>query len=259
MKCMLQIAKYISLYLFFVFLFSIRTFAVTPNPTPLFNLLSPGFTCGDASSSDLNVVKCCKMPINSPDLITAQFKNNVPDFAKPIAGIIADEINKKAAIIDFTRTQIKEQPCVVGSPSTPGDTNNDSCICLTEPTKTPLSAIKPICSKMSPKTNEKYNCEVCIDGGGYWSSLGCFSGNLSELIGQKILGTGVGIAGGIALLCIMFAAFQMQTSSGNAEKVKKAQELLTNCITGLMIIIFSVLILKIIGVDILRIPGFSYK
>jgi hypothetical protein len=79
---------------------------------------------------------------------------------------------------------------------------------------------------------------------------------VSEFITQKILGTGVGVAGGISMLCIMFAAFQMQTSSGNAEKIKKAQELLTNCITGLMVIIFSVLILKIIGIDILKLPGF---
>jgi len=219
---------------------------------------APGFTCGDASSSDPNVIKCCKMPINSPDLITAQFRNNVPAFGKAIGDIIADEINKNAAIVDFTKTASSEaHPCAVGSPSTPGDINNDSCICIAAPTNTPLSAIKPICSKINSGTNEIHDCEACVDGGGYWSSLGCFSGNISEFIGQKILGTGIGIAGGISLLCIMFAAFQMQTSSGNAEKVKKAQELLTNCITGLMIIIFSILILKIIGVDILRIPGFN--
>ena len=83
------------------------------------------------------------------------------------------------------------------------------------------------------------------------------SANLQEFIEKTILGTGVGLGGGISLLCIMFSAFQMQTSAGNAEKLKKAQELLTNCIIGLMVIIFSVLILKIIGVDILRIPGFN--
>ena len=146
---------------------------------------------------------------------------------------------------------------MVGSPSTPGDTNNNSCICISEPTKAPLSAMEPICNRINSQTGEQSNCKACAQGGGLWTSLGCFSGNLSELISQKILGTGVGIAGGISLLCIMFAAFQMQTSSGNAEKIKKAQELLTNCITGLMIIVFSILILKIIGVDVLRLPNFG--
>jgi len=117
--------------------------------------------------------------------------------------------------------------------------------------------MEPICNRINSQTGEQSNCKACAQGGGLWTSLGCFSGNLSELISQKILGTGVGIAGGISLLCIMFAAFQMQTSSGNAEKIKKAQELLTNCITGLMIIVFSILILKIIGVDVLRLPNFG--
>ncbi len=165
-------------------------------------------------------------------------------------------INKKASLINFTQTQVTNEPCSVGSPSTPGDVNNDSCICLVQPSVVPTNAMGYVCSSMSINTNEKAQCSACVGNGGYWSSLGCFSGNVSEFIAEKILGTGVGIAGGISLLCIMFAAFQMQTSSGNAEKIKKAQELLTNCITGLMVVIFSVLILKIIGVDILRLPGF---
>jgi len=197
------------------------------------------------------------MPINSPDLISTQFRNNIPIFGKTIADIMVPFINEKYSEINFTRSQIKEQPCMVGSPSTPGDTNNNSCICISEPTKAPLSAMEPICNRINSQTGEQSNCKACAQGGGLWTSLGCFSGNLSEFISQKILGTGVGIAGGISLLCIMFAAFQMQTSSGNAEKIKKAQELLTNCITGLMIIVFSILILKIIGVDVLRLPNFG--
>ena len=41
------------------------------------------------------------------------------------------------------------------------------------------------------------------------------------------------------------------------EKIKKAQDLLTSCIMGLMLIIFAVFILRLVGVNILRIPGFS--
>jgi len=48
----------------------------------------------------------------------------------------------------------------------------------------------------------------------------------------------------------------MQSSQGNPEKLKKAQEMITSCIMGLMLIIFSVFILKLIGVNILKIPGF---
>lgn len=255
---MFIIIKYASVYSFFVFLFTFSVHAVTPVPTQFLNIPQPGISCGDAQSHDPQIVKCCKMPINSPDLITAQFRKNAPPlFRGAVVDTIADQINKNAAIMHFTRTQIKEQPCMVGVPSTPGDTNNDKCICLNQPSVIPTGTMKPICASIDSKSGEKGRCEACADSGGYWSSLGCFSGNLSEFISQKILGTGVGIAGGISLLCIMFAAFQMQTSSGNAEKVKKAQEMMTNCITGLMIIIFSILILKIIGVDLLKIPGFN--
>ena len=244
--------------LFFVFYLSSSVAAITPIPTSYFSMPAPGFTCGDATSRDPNTTKCCKMPINSPELITAQFTSNLPSILKgPLANAVVDQLNKKAAILDFTRTQVTNEPCINGSPSTPGDVNNDNCICIVAPTSTSLNSLKPICDSMSSNTNEKAQCSACVGNGGYWSALGCFSGNLSEFITQKILGTGVGMAGGISMLCIMFAAFQMQTSSGNAEKIKKAQELLTNCITGLMIIIFSVLILKIIGVDILRLPNFS--
>jgi hypothetical protein len=101
----------------------------------------------------------------------------------------------------------------------------------------------------------------CIRGAsgtvGIWTSIGCISSDLKGFISQTLLSWGIGLAGIIALLCIIYSAFQMQTSQGNPEKIKKAQELLTSCIMGLMLIIFSIFILKLIGVNILKIPGFQ--
>jgi len=230
--------------------------AATPIPTSFFSLPVPGVSCGDANSSTTEGKKCCKVTINDTGMIVDSIK--APSFAGAITSIAMDYFKKSDwAAIYFQTSTGENKPCVVnGYPSTPGDPNNDACICISEPEVIALDVFKPVCAGMSSFTNEKDQCNACVGNGGYWSSLGCFSGNVSEFISEKILGTGVGIAGGISLLCIMFAAFQMQTSSGNAEKLKKAQELLTNCITGLMVIIFSILILKIIGVDILKIPGF---
>jgi hypothetical protein len=42
----------------------------------------------------------------------------------------------------------------------------------------------------------------------------------------------------------------------NAEQVKKGKELFTGAITGLLFIIFSVTLLKIIAGDIIQLPGF---
>ncbi len=67
----------------------------------------------------------------------------------------------------------------------------------------------------------------------------------------------LGLAGGVALLLIIGAGYQMMTSQGNPEKVKEARERLTSAIVGLLFIIFSFTILQIIGVQILQIPGFK--
>lgn len=65
------------------------------------------------------------------------------------------------------------------------------------------------------------------------------------------------IVGGIAVLLIIYSGYQLMVSQGNPEKIKEAQEQLTSAIVGLLFIIFSLAILQIIGVDILKIPGFQ--
>lgn len=67
----------------------------------------------------------------------------------------------------------------------------------------------------------------------------------------------LGISGGIALILIMLSGYKYMRSAGNPEAVKAATEQLTSAIVGLLFIIFSFVILQIIGVDILKIPGFE--
>lgn len=214
-------------------------------------IAQPGITCGDPNGSgDLN--KCCQSTIYKPGAIHFNVLglDQAIDLIQPVIDNFGNPILQKQKSVNL-------KPCIKGDPSTPGDINNSSCICILDQPKEPLSAFDVMCNRIK-SPSEQSACRVCADkDAGAWTALGCFNGNLSEFITNNIMSTGIGIAGGISLLCIMLAAFQMQTSAGNAEKVKKAQELMTNCITGLMIIIFSVLILKIIGVDILRLPGFN--
>jgi len=72
-----------------------------------------------------------------------------------------------------------------------------------------------------------------------------------------LLGWAIGIAGGIAFLLIVYAGFMIMTSSGNPERLKAGQELLTSAISGLVLLVFSVFILNFIGVKILQIPGLT--
>lgn len=67
----------------------------------------------------------------------------------------------------------------------------------------------------------------------------------------------VGISGGIALLLMIFGSFQMITSAGNAETLKKGREQFVSAVIGLLFVIFAVLLMQIVGVDILGLPGFS--
>jgi len=67
----------------------------------------------------------------------------------------------------------------------------------------------------------------------------------------------LGLSGGLALLLIIYSGFQLVTSRGIPEKLEGAREQLVSAIIGLVFIILSLAILQIIGVDILKIPGFT--
>lgn len=65
------------------------------------------------------------------------------------------------------------------------------------------------------------------------------------------------IAGFAAIIIILIASYNIMFSGGNKEKLAAARDTITAVVLGLLFIIFSIVILKIIGVDILRIPGFK--
>lgn len=94
------------------------------------------------------------------------------------------------------------------------------------------------------------------DGDGVMTALGCIPTEPTILV-QNFLKFATGIGGAIALLLMIAGAFQMITSQGNPETVKKGQEQFTSAVIGLLFIIFSVLLLQVIGFDILQIPGFQ--
>lgn len=87
------------------------------------------------------------------------------------------------------------------------------------------------------------------------TAIGCLPVNSATAFSAFVLQWALGIGGGIAFLLIIFAGIQITTSAGSPDKIRAGQELLTAAITGLILIIFSVFILDLIGVQILRLPG----
>ena len=77
--------------------------------------------------------------------------------------------------------------------------------------------------------------------------------------GQKIINLGfsllfvTGVIITIAL--IIYSGYQLIASQGKPEALQAARDQLVAAIIGLIFIIFSLVILQIIGVDILKIPG----
>jgi hypothetical protein len=86
------------------------------------------------------------------------------------------------------------------------------------------------------------------------TALGGFATDPAGFV-TRLLGFLLGISGGIALLLIIRAGYQVMISRGDPEKIGEAREHLTSAIVGLLFIIFSLVILEVIGVDILKIPG----
>lgn len=89
------------------------------------------------------------------------------------------------------------------------------------------------------------------------TAIGCIPINDQNALVGFFLRWGIGIAGGIAFLLILMAGFQIMTARGDPKRIQAGQELLTSAIAGIVLLIFSVFILRVIGVDILKIPGFG--
>lgn len=98
----------------------------------------------------------------------------------------------------------------------------------------------------------------CIDNNNAISTqIGCIDASSTGGFVKQLFGLGTGIAGGIAFLLIIFGGFQILTSAGNPERLNEGKELISSAITGLLMIVFSVFLLRVIGVDILGIPSFK--
>lgn len=90
--------------------------------------------------------------------------------------------------------------------------------------------------------------------GGIKTGVGCVPIEVDKFIAW-LLGWLFGVAGGIAFVLMVFGFIMLGTSQGDEKKAAGAKETITSAITGLLVSIFAVFILKLIAVDILQIPG----
>jgi hypothetical protein len=95
---------------------------------------------------------------------------------------------------------------------------------------------------------------VCTSNGlnGIDTAIGCIPVETNIALVEFLLRWAVGIGGGVAFILLVVSGFMIMTASGNPEKLQAGKELMTSAIMGLIMLIFSVFLLKIIGVDILQ-------
>lgn len=98
---------------------------------------------------------------------------------------------------------------------------------------------------------------TCRNGKGIDTAIGCIPIDDQNALIGFFLRWGLGIGGGIAFLLILVAGFQIITSRGDPNRLKAGQELMTSAIAGILLLIFSLVILRIIGFDILGIKFFG--
>ncbi len=107
----------------------------------------------------------------------------------------------------------------------------------------------PPCAKWT-NGNKGGVCESFV------SAFGNFPTDPEAFI-QKIFAILLSISGGIALLLIIKAGYQLMISQGKPEQIQQARDQLIAAIVGLIFLIFSFVFLQLIGFNILHIPGFT--
>lgn len=88
------------------------------------------------------------------------------------------------------------------------------------------------------------------------SAFGNFKTDPAEFI-RTVLGILLAASGAIALLLMMRAGYKIMMSQGKPETIQEGRDQLIAAIVGLLFLVFSFVFLQLIGVDILRVPGFG--
>lgn len=103
-------------------------------------------------------------------------------------------------------------------------------------------------------TNVVY-AATCPDGQSS-SDFGCIPDDPGGFA-AKIYSIGLLFVGGAALLSIIYGAFLVLTSSGEADKLNKGKSYIVYALIGLFLAVGGYAFYRIIGTNIIQIPGFK--
>lgn len=89
------------------------------------------------------------------------------------------------------------------------------------------------------------------DNSGTPTALGCIPNQPAAAI-AKILPWAIRLGTGLAFLLFLYGAFTLITAGSDPQKVDTGKSIITSAAAGLIFIILSVILLRVIGIDILK-------
>ncbi|GAB4026357.1 MAG: hypothetical protein Fur0011_1770 [Candidatus Microgenomates bacterium] len=120
-----------------------------------------------------------------------------------------------------------------------------------QPTSSPTGSTAPISSGQPLPIFRPVTCGE----GSLATALGCLPYAYQPFV-TALLRFLVGISGGIALAVMLTGVFRLMTSAGDAKATQSGRDLFSAGVAGLLLVIFSVTLLRLIAADILKLPGF---
>jgi hypothetical protein len=91
---------------------------------------------------------------------------------------------------------------------------------------------------------------------GVKTAIGCIpTSDFRETI-IFVLKWAYGVTAGVVVVMIILTGYALLTSAGNPDKLNGAKENIVSIFSGVIMVVFSLIILRIVGVDILGLPTF---
>jgi hypothetical protein len=113
-----------------------------------------------------------------------------------------------------------------------------------------LTCNNGICENKSSKTTSARISGDCNDGF-ISTAIGCIPFGSSSALVTFFVSWGLGIGGGVAMLSLIYAGFMTMTSAGDPKRLEMGKELVVSSLSGIVLLAFSIFVLRLIGVDIL--------
>ena len=149
--------------------------------------------------------------------------------------------------------QLMVSNCSVGQTCSNG-------LCNTTPVGEQPEGPFELCAQAGVNNDECLRCaagQSPYSAPGIWTGVGCIPYSDPAETVRSLISIGLGISGGVVVLMSLAGAFLLSTSQGEPKRVDEANSLITSAVAGILFIIFSVTILRFIGVNIFRLPAFG--